>query len=66
MEHSKDQQTKLESKRDTALLTLHQANQNYLTAQEPDDKDYHLKFTDKTLKIEKKLKQCDEVLLKVV
>ena len=32
MEHSKDQQTKLESKRDTALLTLHQANQNYLTA----------------------------------
>ena len=66
MEHSKDQQTKLESKRDTALLTLHQANHNYLTAQEPDDKDYHLKFIDKTLKIEKKLKQCDEVLLKVV
>ncbi len=62
----KDQHTKLENKRDTALLTLHQANQHYLTAQEPNDKDYNAEFTEKTIKIEKKLKQGDEVLEKVV
>ena len=65
MEQQEPEQEKLNRKKATALLTLKQANRQYLTDNSIKDTEYNNQFIKNTKLVEQRLDECVELYTKV-